>query len=81
MNPAKSIHDLVAALLQEMGLGDAPAFHTILLRDRYFVGHKYHFDGGYAVWLAEENRIEVFDDEGTLLRTVASNTGGDEAAA
>jgi hypothetical protein len=51
-----------------MGLCTAPTFRTILLRDRRFVGQKYHFDGGYAVWLVEENVIEVFDDKGRLLK-------------
>ena len=65
-------HDVVATTLHEMGLGTAPAFRTLLLRDCRFVGHKYHFDGGYAVWLVEENVIEVFDDKGRLLKTASS---------
>jgi hypothetical protein len=65
------------------GLASGPAslMRTILLRDRYFVGHKYRFDGGYAVWLAETNMIEVYDDGGKLLKTVAlGRSQGGEAA-
>jgi hypothetical protein len=73
----QSIHDVVAATLQELGLGTAPAFRTILLRDQRFFGHKFHFDGGYAIWLAEKSLIEFFDDGGTLLKTV-STAGADQ---
>jgi hypothetical protein len=28
-------------------------------------------DGGWVIWLAEENAIKVYDEAGTLLKTVS----------
>ena len=64
------MEDVVTATLREMGLCATP-MHTALIQDGYFVGHKYRFEGGYAVWLIEENAIEVYDDEGKMLKTVS----------
>jgi len=63
------MEDVVTATLQEMGLCVAP-IRTFLIQKGYFVGHKYRFDGGYAVRLIEKNAIAVYDDEGQLLKTV-----------
>jgi hypothetical protein len=38
------------------------------------VGHKYRFDDGCAIWLIEKNVIEVYDDDGKLLKTATSGT-------
>ena len=50
-------HDPVTAALSEMGSCVAP-MRTILIQKGYFIGHKYCFDGGYAVSLIEKNVIE-----------------------
>jgi hypothetical protein len=62
--------DFVTATLREMGICLAP-MRSILIQKGYFVGHKYHFDGGYAIRLLEENAIEIYDDDGKLLKTVS----------
>ena len=62
-------HDLVTASLKEMGINVVP-MRTILITNGYFVGRKYRFDGGYAIRLAGKNAIEVYDDEGKLLKTI-----------
>jgi hypothetical protein len=83
MDQPETLHDLVAATLRSMGLCDDPAclIRTILLRDRYFVGHKYRFDSGYAAWMAKTNVIEVYADEGKLLASFAlGKSEGGEAA-
>jgi hypothetical protein len=49
-----SIHDAVAATLREMGVRVAPMW-TTLIKKGYLVGHKYRFDGGYAIWSAGKN--------------------------
>jgi hypothetical protein len=64
------VHDFVTATLEEMGICAAP-MRTILIQEGYFVGYKYRFDGGYAVWLVEKNVIEVHDNAGKLLNTVS----------
>ena len=70
MDEQPTIPDVVAATLAEMGLCVAP-MRTLLIQKGYFVGHKYRFDGGYAVSLIEKHAIEIYDDEGKLLKTVS----------
>ena len=61
--------DFVTATLAEMGI--CAPMRTFLIQKGYFVGHKYRFhDGGYAIRLAGKNEIEVYDDDGKLLKTV-----------
>ena len=62
--------DFVTATLREMGICVAP-MRTFLVQKGYFVGHKYRFDGGYAVRLIEKNAIEIYDDAGKMLKTVS----------
>ena len=67
-----SIHDLVAATLSELGL-PAPAniIQTMLMNDGHFVGWKFRYDGGHAILQAEANSVELYDEQGTLLKTVS----------
>jgi hypothetical protein len=71
----KSIHELLTATLAELGL-PAPAeiIQTMLLKDGYFVGWKLRYDGGCAVLHANGGTIELYDDQGRLLKTVAVGT-------
>ena len=80
---AQSVSLIVAATLKEMGFGaDATALTcTALIRDGYFVGHKFRFERGCAVWLAENNVIEVYDDAGKLLRAVGVETSDEKRVA
>ena len=71
MGLSKSIHDVVAATLSNLGL-TAPAniVQTILLKDDYFIGYKCCYDGGYAILPAGSNTIEFYAEDGKLLTTV-----------
>ena len=68
----QSIQERVAATLGELGL-PAPAnvLQTMLMKDSYFVGWRFHYDGGYAIWWAGDDTLELYDEQGTLLKTVA----------
>jgi hypothetical protein len=57
------------------------SMRTILVQKGYCVGHKYRFDGGYAVRPAGENAIEIYDHGGKLLKTVSLELNGGEEAA
>jgi hypothetical protein len=81
MGQAHSILNDVTAVLTEMSIPTTSLVHTILLRDLYFIGHKFRFDGGYAIWLAETNTVEVYDDGKKLLKTVTFPSDEKEAAA
>ena len=71
----KAISDLVAATLAELGLPvPTNIIQTMLLRDGYFVGWKLRYDGGHAVVRAGGSTIEIFDDQGTVLKTVTLAT-------
>ena len=61
MAQVHSILNDVTAVLAGMGVPTTSLIHTILLQEKYFVGHKFRFDGGYAVWLAEKNAVEVYE--------------------
>ena len=66
-----SIHDLLAATLSELGLPTPiNVFQTMLMKDNHFIGHKFHFDGGFAILWADGNTIELYDELGKLLKTV-----------
>ena len=80
MSQRRSIEDLVSQTLADMGIPTEPLLHTVLLRDRHFVGHKYRFDGGWAIWLAEKGAVEVYDKEGKLLRSVVVEGEKEQAA-
>ncbi len=55
-----SIHDLLTATLSQLGL-PAPGnlIESLLLKDRYLVGHKFNYDGGYAVMRADGSTEEA----------------------
>jgi hypothetical protein len=67
-----SIHGLVAATLAKLGLS-APTniIQTMLMKDRFFAGWKLRYDGGCAVLRAGANMIELYDEQGMLLKSVA----------
>ncbi len=47
-----------------------PVVRTVLLHDRYFVGHRFRCEGLQAVRLAGMDEIALYDESGTLLKTV-----------
>ena len=66
------VQQRVATTLSELGL-PAPTniIQTMLMKDRYFVGWKFRYDGGYTIMRAGANTIEFYDEQGMLLKTVA----------
>ena len=71
-NMDQSIQDLVAATLAELGLlAPTNLIQTMLMKDRYFVGWKFRYDGGHAIRWAGGDTLEFYDECGTLLKTVA----------
>ena len=67
-----SIHERVSAILAELGLPAPTNFiQTMLMKARYFVGWKFRYDGGHAIARAGSGTIELYDEQGMLLKTVA----------
>jgi hypothetical protein len=80
-NMDKSIHDLVMSTLADLGLPTPANFiQTMLLRDGRFVGWKFRYDDGHAIWWGGDDTMEFFDEQGTLLKTVALEAGKGAAA-
>ena len=81
MGASASIHDLVGATLSELGLPVPPdIMQTMLMKDGYFVGYKFRYDGGYATLQAGSSTIEFHDEQGKLLKTAAIDADKGAAA-
>jgi hypothetical protein len=40
---------------------------TFLIRDGFYVGHRFDFDGLQAIWFIEEHELKVYDRAGQLV--------------
>ena len=69
----ESVQVVIIASLKEMGLGSAPGALpcTLALSEGRLVARKVFYEGGYAVWVAECEMINFYDEAGKLLKTVA----------
>lgn len=65
------LDELIAATFAELGAGDAPIIRTLLLKDRYFVGHCYRCGDLRAVLKHDSTAVEFFDGGGRLVRAVS----------
>jgi hypothetical protein len=78
----RPIHDVVHKALTDLGLAPAsPLIRTILIHDGCFLGQKFRYDSGYAVWLEDKKVIDVYDESGTLVKTVTPSAADRESAA
>ena len=79
----QSVPDLVIDTLKEMGIFPPPGsiLHTFALAEGRLVAEKFHYDDGYAVWVADASKVDFYDDEGTLLKTVNVEATQKETAA
>lgn len=67
---SKSIHQIVADNLAELGMADAPCTRmTVITHDGFCVGRRFLFDRFQAVWRMAEGIVEFYSDDGELLRT------------
>lgn len=74
--------DFLAQTFAELGATDPTStIRTVLLKDRYFVGHRFRCEGFQAVWLAGGSVVEFYDEKGTLLKTVSVEAPEEKKAA
>lgn len=75
-----SNYDLVALTLAGLGLpGPTNMTQAMLIKDGYFVGWKFRYDGGHAIARDGSDTIEFYGERGTPLKTVTlgdANGGG-----
>ena len=70
-NMDTSICDLLATTLSELCLPTPTnVFQTMLMKNNHFIGHKFHYDGGFAILWGDGNTIGLYDEQGKLLKTV-----------
>lgn len=75
------IYDVVTATLAELGMPTpAAVIQTMLMQDGYFVGWKFRYDGGHAIFRAGDNAVAFYADDGTVLKTVAADAAKGVAA-
>jgi hypothetical protein len=75
-----SLHETLATALAGIGQPSPADFiQTMLLKDGYFVGWNLRYDGGHVLIHSDRSVIELYDEQGTLLKTAALQ--GDQAAA
>lgn len=66
------IRQAVDASLAELGLADLRCLGArFLVEDGFYVGRRFLFDGLEADWSIAENRIDFFDAQGRLVKSVA----------
>lgn len=73
MQPAEtdSIYPLVSSGFEELGASDPNSItHGILLRDQFFVGHRFQCEGYEAICRMEEGLVEFYGQDSELLKTV-----------
>jgi hypothetical protein len=76
------LHQLLAKTFAELGATDPTSIiRTLLLKDRYFVGHKFRCGGFLAVLLTGKNEIEFYDEGGTLMKTISVENQSQQKAA
>jgi hypothetical protein len=76
-SPTIAARDLVHAALTELGLGSREACQeTVLVRGGFCVGRRFLFETAEAVWIEAEARIDLYDRDGQLLRTVFTEGTG-----
>lgn len=68
---AERVRQLVQESLHDFGATDAtPRGETLLLRDGFYCGRCFAFDGVRAVWLTEAHQVKFFSDRGQWLGTI-----------
>jgi hypothetical protein len=77
MSQSAYICDLVVEILQEHGI---PVLEdpipTYLIKGGCFIGHKFRFCGGYALWYVGGNTIEFYHEDGELFKMAAIKRQG-----
>ena len=75
MDSSVDIYCIVEVTAYELGVPvPITITESLVIKDGCFIGHKFRFDGGYAIWGEGWNSVEFYDDAGKLLKMVAVQT-------
>ena len=68
---AQRVRELVLRTVPDFGVCDTtPSAETLLLRDGYYCGRCFKFEGVRAIWLSEANQVKFYTDGGRWLATI-----------
>jgi len=74
MHHAQHIRKLVSETFIRLGVAASPLLEeTVLIRNGYFCGRRYHCNGFHAIWFVEENQVKVFDQQGTISEVFSAD--------
>jgi hypothetical protein len=66
------IHQRMAAALAELGRPEARCHRTqILIRKGFCLGRQFEYEGVRVVWLIDQAELDLYDDDGQLLKRVS----------
>lgn len=72
------IRELITKTLHDLGLGDAkPVGERLLIKDHFYLGCRFDFEGASAIWLEESGQVRFFGDSGKLLKVIRVNAKGE----
>jgi hypothetical protein len=81
-SPGTLVSEVLAKTLAQLGKPGLPCNRTtVIMRDRFCLGRRFHFDGVQAVWLLHENVVEFYGDDGALLARVDVENQAEKKAA
>jgi len=60
----------INAAVADLGHKTKECKESVLIREGYFVGRKFCFEGVRAIWFAEEEIVKLYADDGQLLATL-----------
>jgi hypothetical protein len=65
------VRELITTTLHDLGLGDAkPAGEHLLIKDQFYLGCRFDFEGASAIWLENSAQVRFFSDTGKLLKVI-----------
>jgi hypothetical protein len=68
---AQRVRELVLRTVPDFGIHDtALCGETLLLRDGYYCGRSFKFEGLRAIWLTDANQVKFYSDAGRWLATI-----------
>jgi hypothetical protein len=73
------IRQIVTLAFSALGAVE-PVSETVLLRNRYYAGRKYTSGGFVAIWSADTNQVEVFDQGGQVVQRATMEEQVEKAA-
>ena len=53
---------------------------SILLKNGHYIGRKFRFDGGYAIWECSEPQLSIYNQDGTLIKRITLKVEQRQAA-